>query len=171
MYQIYPSDSGVDILVCFPLAQYELIFPFRDKLAEALLMIDAMRVNRVQGYPLPPDSILRFFSDNHAKDVETFFQKRRPGFFSRLVNSAAWLSFQKEENLVNQMIDAEIETSHDFPCIVVHSRIHSEESMSMLIEKVATEMKLDMSRNKQLGPIRNVVTSNEKFELNISKSI
>jgi hypothetical protein len=66
------------------------------------------------------------------------------------------------------MIDAEIETSHDFPCVVVHSRINSEESMSALLQAVARELKMNLPRNIDLGPIRNVVTSNERFELQVS---
>ena len=128
MYQVYPSDHGADALVCFPFAQSEFISPFRDKLTEALLRDGDIKVNRVQGYPLPPDSTFRFYSEKHAKLVEEFFQKKRPSFLSRLMNSAKWASFQKEKRAVGKMIDVEIETSHDFPCVIVHSRIHSEES-------------------------------------------
>jgi hypothetical protein len=165
MYQVYPSDNGTDALVCFPVAQSESIFLFRDQLAEALLKISGIKVNRAQGYPLPPDSIFRFYSERHAKSVEEFLQKKRPGFFSRLLNTAEWATFQKEENSVGEMVDTEIETSHDFPCIVVHSRVHSEKSMSELLEEVAKELKMTLPRNHRLGTIRETVTSNQRFEL------
>jgi hypothetical protein len=165
MYQVYPSDPGVDALVCFPIAQCESIFPFRDKLTDAILKAGGIRVYKLQGSPLPPDSIFRFYSESHAKSVEKFLPKKHPSFFSRLMNTAEWSSFQKEEKSVAEMIDVEIETSHDFPCIVVHSRIHSNESMSITIEQVAKDLGLDILRNKALGPIKDVVTSNQKIEL------
>ena len=163
MYQVYPTDNGADALVCFPFAQSESIFLFRDKLTEALLKIGNIQVHRAQGYPLPPDSTFRFYSENHAISVEKFLQKKRQSFFSRLMNSAEWVSFQKEERLVGKMIDTEIETSHDFPCVIIHSHIHSEKTISELIQKIAKDLKMDMPRNTQLGLIEEVVTSNWSF--------
>jgi hypothetical protein len=167
MYQIYSSDHGTDAIICFPSSQLEAIFPFRDKLAEELLKIDSIRVNQTQGSPLPPDSAFRFYREAHALSVEEFLQKRYPSFLSRIMNNAEWVSFQKEEKLVSEMIDVEIETSHDFPCVVVHSRIHSEESMSALLQTVARDLKMTLPRNIDLGPIRNIVISNERFELRV----
>ena len=165
MYQVYPSDNGANALVCFPFTQSESIFLFRVKLTKALLRIEQIQVHKTQGYPLPPDSIFRFYSENRAKSVEEFLQKKYPSFFSRLLNTTEWVSFQKEEKLIVEMIDAEIETSHDFTCIVVHSRIHSEESMSELLQEVAKDLKIALPRNNNLGTIRNVVTSNQRLEL------
>jgi hypothetical protein len=165
MYQVYSSNPGVDALVCFPTAQSESIFPFRDKLTDAILKVGGIQVYKVQGSPLPPDSISRFYSENRATSVEEFLAKKHPSFFSRLMNSTEWSSFQKEEKSVGEMIDVDVETSHDFPCILVHSRIHSNEFMSMLIEQVAKDLRLDIMRNKALGPIKDVVTSNQRIEL------
>jgi hypothetical protein len=165
MYQVYPSDPGVDALVCFPTAQSESIFPFRDKLTDAILKVGGIQVYKVQGSPLPPDSLFRFYSESHTEAVEEFLPKKHPSFFSRLMNSAEWSSFQKEEKSVGEMIDIEVETSHDFPCIVVHSRIHSNESMSITIEQVAKDLRLGILKNKALGPIKDVVTSNQRIEL------
>jgi hypothetical protein len=100
MYQVYPKDNGVDAIVCFPFAQSDAIFPFRDKLTEALLKISGIKVNKAQGYPLPPDSTFRFYSENHAKSVEESLQRKYPSFFSRLMRTAEWVSFQEEEKLV-----------------------------------------------------------------------
>ena len=165
MYQVYPKDNGVDAIVCFPFAQSEAIFPFRDRLTEALLKMNGIKVNKTQSYPLPPDSTFRFYSEHHAKSVEEFLQRKYPGFFSRLMHTAEWVSFQKEERLVGEMIKIEIETSHDFPCIVIHSCIHSEESMSALLQEVAKDLEMTLPRNIELGSIRDIVMSNQRFEL------
>ena len=165
MYQVYSSDNGTDALVCFPLAQSESILPFRDKLADALLTISGIKVNKAQGYPLPPDSTFRFYAEDHGKRIEEFLQKKYPSFFSRLLNTNEWTSFQNEQRLFSEMIDVEIENSHDFPCIVVHSRIHSEESMSELLQEAAEELEMTLPRNNELGTIENIVTSNQKFGL------
>ena len=165
MYQVYPSDNGANALVCFPFAQSESIFPFRDKLTEALLKIGKIQVHKTQGYPLPPDSTFLFYSANHAKSVEKFLQRERPSFFSRLMNTSEWVSFQNEEKMIGAMINAKIETSHDYTCIVFHSSIHSEVSMSELLQEAAKDLNMTLPRNNHLGTIRNVVTSNQRFEL------
>lgn len=165
MYQIYPKDNGVDAIVCFPFAQLGAIFPFRDKLAVALLKIAGIRVNKAQGYPLAADSTFRFYSENHSRSVEEFLQRKEPGLFSRIMRNAEWASFQKEKRSVGEMINIEIETSHDFPCIVICSCIHSEESMSALLQEVANDLRMSLSRNVHLGSIRDIVMSNQSFEL------
>ncbi|MBI5353433.1 MAG: hypothetical protein HZB50_12405 [Chloroflexi bacterium] len=165
MYQVYPYDNGVDVLVCFPFAQLELSFPFRDKLTKSILQIGNMEVHRTEGYPLPLDSTFRFYSKKHAIPVEKFLRMNPPGLFSRLINSPEWVSFQDEERLVSKMIDIEIETSHDFPGIVVNSRIHSEITISDVIQETAKGLEINLPRNKRLGFIKDVVTSNGSFGL------
>jgi hypothetical protein len=127
MYQLYSAEHGADALVCFPFTQSEFIFPFRDKLTEALLKIGNLQVKRSEGYPLPPDSIFQFYAENEAVSV--------------------------------------IETSHDFPCVVIHSRLHSEVTLSKLIQEIAKDLGIEIVRNPQLGPIAEVVTSNRSYNL------
>lgn len=165
MYQVYPSKKGVDVLVCFPVAQFGSIFLFRDKLTEALLKVGNIQVHKVQGHPLPPDSHFLFFSENHAAPVKEFLQKKYPGFVSRLLNTAEWVSFQDKKRLAGKMIDIEIATSHDFPCIVVTSHIHTEKTISDLIQETAEGLGINLARNMRLGFIKDVVTSNESFSL------
>ena len=163
MYQVYPSEYGADALMCFPISQSEFIFPFRDKLTETILEKGNLQVHKAQGYPFPPDSTFHFYSEDHAISVKEFLQKKRPSFFSHLLNSDKWATFKREEELVDEMIDAKIETSHDFPCIVIRSHIHSEESLSELMQEVARDLKMNMPRNTHLGLIEEVVTSNRSF--------
>ena len=163
MYQVYPSPNGADALICFPVSQDKFIFPFRDKLTETILEKGNLQVHKAHGYPLPPDSTFQFYSEDHAISVEEFLQKKQPSLFSRLLDSDRWATFKREEELVDEMIEAEIETSHDFPCVVVRSRIHSEESLSELIQEVAKDLEMNMPRNTQLGLIKDVVTSNRSF--------
>jgi hypothetical protein len=165
MYQVHISGNDSEALICFPSNQDELIFPFRDKLADGIINTHEMRVHKEHGYILPPDSLFRFYRREHQIYVEQFLQRKRPGFFYRLIHTADWLSYRKEKKKYHDAIDVEIETSHDFPCIVMRSRIHAEEALCGLIEEVAEALGMQIPRNKELGSIKEVVTSNRHFRL------
>ena len=165
MYQVYLSERGIDALVCFPFADHESIFPFRDSLTRVILEATDLCVHKGHGYPLPPDSLFRLYSRNHDVHVKEFLRTRYPGFFARLLRTTEWRSYRKAEEEFAGLIDIEIETSHDFPCIVASSRLHSENDISELIEAVAKGLGMDMPRSTKLPPIKDVVTSNRRFQL------
>ena len=167
MYQVYPDERGIVALVCFPLADHESIFPFRDRLTRVILGVTDLCVHKDLGDPLPPDSLFRLYSRNHEVHVKEFLRKRYPGLFARLLRTAEWRSYRKEEEEFVELIDIEIETSHDFPCIVARSRVHSENDISELIEAVAKGLGMDMPRNRKLPAIQDVVTSNRSFSCNL----
>ena len=63
------------------------------------------------------------------------------------------------------MVQTQVITSHDHPCIEIYSSIHSEDSLSGLIETIAKELNVDMFKNSKLPSMNDIVMSNRTFDI------
>ena len=173
MYQTYPKDIGADALICFPFSndafgwfQSKFILPFRDKLTEKISNATNLYLLKHEGEPTKADSWLLFF--NSEDDIifrNEFYSKYSIGFWADIFKTKKYKEFKKEEQKIEQLVQTEILTSHDHPCIEVHSSIHSEDSLSTLIETTARELNIDMPKNSKLPSMTDIICSNRTFDI------
>jgi hypothetical protein len=173
MYQTYTKDVGADALICFPFSndafgwfQSNFILPFRDKLTEKISSATNLYLLKHEGFPTKADSWFSFF--NSEDDI--VFRNELPskystGFRDWLFKTKKYKEFKKDEQKMEQLVQTEILTSHDHPCIVVYSSIHSEDSLSGLIETIAKGLNIDMPKNSKLPSITDIICSNRTFDI------
>ena len=159
MYQTYKTSKGRDALIGFPFSEIDLIFQFRDSLSDKICESSDLFLHKSEGRPTTADSYLVFFPKQDEKTVLKFFMKKAPGIFSWRKRA----SYLAERTRVNGLAQIRMETSHDFPCIIVDTSIHSEDKLSEMIDGVSEQLGVEMPKNNKLGPIRNIVTSNRTF--------
>ena len=173
MYQTYTKDIGADALICFPFsndsqgwAHSKLIFPFRDKLKERISKAANLYFLKYEGEPTNADSRLLFF--NSKDDIirrDEFYSKYSIGFWTYIFKTKKYKEFKREEQKIEQLVQTQIITSHDHPCIEVYSSIYSEDSLSGLIETIASELNIDMFKNIKLPSMIDIICSNRKFDI------
>jgi len=168
MYQTYKEVIRTQALICFcdtSKELYKTIFQFRDKLVDKVSQTYSPFTDKIEGKSTPIDSWFRLFRQQDRKKVEDFFNTKRPGILSRILETKKWIEYKTNEKKINQSVLFELGTSHDFPCLDVYSSIHSENELSKLIESVAEELNINMTKNPNLGPAKTIVYSNHTFEL------
>jgi hypothetical protein len=161
MYQTYKTSRGTDALIGLPFSEIDLIFQIRDSLSNKICESNDMFLHKAEGKPTPADSDLLFFPKQHEKTVQDFFTKKAPGILS-LRKKASYLV---ERLRIIRLAQIRIETSHDFPCIIIGTSIHSENKLSEIIDSVSKQLDIELPKNNKLGPIRNIVMSNRSFSL------
>lgn len=72
---------------------------------------------------------------------------------------------QKEWEGLEKLVLFDMSTSHDHTCIDIYSSIHSEDTLSKLIENVAKELDIDMPKNYRLPAKSGIIMTNKKFSL------
>ena len=165
MYQTYTKDIGADAIICFPLSNDKFIFPFRDKLTEKISNSTNLYLNQNEGEPTKVDSWFRFFDPEDEVATKEFFSRKNPGFWAWILKTKKWKEYQREEQKMSQLVQIEISTSHDHPCIEVYSSIHSEEVLSGLIETIAKELNIDMPKNFKLPCMADIIMTNRTFDI------
>jgi hypothetical protein len=173
MYQTYPKDIGADALICFPFSndafgwfQSKFIFPFRDKLTEKISNATNLYLLKYEGKPTNADSRLLFF--NSEDDIifwEEFDSKHSAGFWDDIFKTKKYKEFKREEQKIEQLVQIQIITNHDHPCLEVYSSIHSEDSLSGLIETIARELIIDMPKNSKLPSLTDIICTNRTFDI------
>ena len=172
MYQTYSKDWGADALICFPFSKdamgwchSKFIFPFRNKLIETILKATNLYLLKYEGEPTNADSRLLFFYSEDDLILIDEFSKHPTGFWDWIFKTKNYKEFIKEEKKIESLIQIQIITSHDHPCIEVLSSIHSEDSLSSLIETTARELNIDMSKNSKLPSMTDIICSNRTFDM------
>jgi len=165
MYQSYKKDSGTDALVCFAGSNFVSTFSFRDKLTEKILEDYNFYLHKSEGEPVKSDSWFRFFASDNEKPAKDFLDKAHPGLFAWMFKTTKWKDYKKEEQRTKKLVCLEILTSHDHTCVEIYSSIHSEDSLSRLIENVAKELNIDMLKNSKLPAMSDIIMTNRKFSL------
>jgi hypothetical protein len=93
---------------------------------------------------------------------EEFDSKHSSGFWDWIFK---YKELKREEQKIEQSVQTQIITSHDHPCIEVYSSIHSEDSLSGLIETIARELNIDMLKNSKLPTMKDIICSNRTFDI------
>ena len=105
---------------------------------------------------------------NSGDDIilrDEFYSKHTTGFWDWIFKTKNYKEFIKEEKKIEHLFQIQIITSHDYPCIEVLSSIHSEDSLSSLIETTARELNIDMSKNSKLPSMTDIICSNRTFDM------
>jgi len=168
MYQVYAKDIGADALICFPFSNDKFTFPFRDKLTEEISSTTNLYLDKNEGKPTKHDSCFRFFNLENEMLVKEFCYKEHPGLWAWILKTKKWdewKEYRKEEQKVRQLVQIEISTSHDHTCIELYSSIHSEDSLSRLIETIANELNIDMVKNPKLPSMADIIMTNRTFDI------
>jgi hypothetical protein len=163
MYQTYTKDIGADALLCFPFSNDKFIFPFRDKLTEKISNATNLYLLKNEGEHTRQDSWFLFF--NSEDDIifrDEFYSKYSIGFWDYIFKTKKYKEFKKEEE---KLVQIDIITNHDYPCIEVYSSIHSEDSLSGLIETIARELNIDMPKNSKLPSMTDIIYTNRTFDI------
>jgi len=173
MYQTYTKDIGADALICFPFSNdamgwvhSKFIFPFCDKLTEKISKTTNLYLLKYEGEPTNADSWLLFF--NSEDDIilrNEFYSKYSIGFWADIFKTKKYKELKREEQKIEQLVQTQVITSHDHPCIEIYSSIHSEDSLSGLIETIAKELNVDMFKNSKLPSMNDIVMSNRTFDI------
>ncbi len=163
MFQTYKSEKGADALICFPFSEVDYILPLRDKLAEIIIKSKNLNLHKVLDSHYDIDSHFKFYLKEDEKTVKDFHQKEWPGIVSWVFKTKKYLTYKAEEEKIKKLIRIEAETSHDFPCIIINSSILTEEEIFQFIEQAANKLNLKVPKNSNLGPIKDIVTSNHSF--------
>lgn len=165
MYRTYKNIKTADALICFADKETDFTFPFRDKLAENILKKYNLYLNKAENGPYDIDICLRFFNLENKETAEVFFAKKYPGFLSWFLKTTTWKEYKRESQKIDQLIQIEMRTSHDYPCIDLFSSIHTEDELKILIENIAKEINIDMHYNANLPSMSDIIMSNKKFDL------
>jgi hypothetical protein len=107
-------------------------------------------------------AFLDFLTIQTKKSLKKFLG-RKINFFQRLFKTKTYKMWETDFKTLEKMIKCEIETSHDFPCIVLKNVIFTVQEIQNLIEKIAKEMTINVFLNKNLASAEEVIKSNETF--------
>lgn len=168
MYQTYTKDIGADAIICFPFSNDKFIFPFRNKLTEKISKETNLYLLKNEGEPTRDDSWFLFF--NSEDDIivrDEFYSKYYIGLWNYIFKTKKYKEFIKEEKKIEQLIQAQIMTSHDHTCVEIYSSIHPEDLLSGIIEATARELNIDMPKNNDLPSMRDIICSNSTFDIKI----
>ncbi|MCJ7458144.1 MAG: hypothetical protein MUP17_04040 [candidate division Zixibacteria bacterium] len=133
-------------------------FDFRDRLWVHISKDKKLVILRDEGHPTKADSVFRLIDEKDEKAVYGFLGKKIPNPFASIFKTKSWRIWQEEWRSMTKLVKVEIETSHDFSGVLINSRIHSPEDLSVEIKKVATELGLELNENKELEGI-NIFTN------------
>jgi hypothetical protein len=117
-----------------------------------------------EGEPTEVDSWFLFF--NSEDDIifrDEFYSKYSIGLWDYIFKTKKFKEFKKEEQKIEELVQAQIITSHDHTCIEVYSSINSENYISRLIEAIARELNIDMPKNNDLPSMIDIICSNRTF--------
>ena len=165
MYQTYKKDAGIDALICFAHWKTKVIFKFRDHIFNKIGQSNEFFIDKFEGKPTAIDSCLRLFAKNYEERVRNFNTKKIPNIFADIFNTRKAREYFEEAKQIAQLASFHVSTSHDHPCIEIYSSLHSEEELSQLIDKVATELNIEMLKNCNLPPIENILYTNKSFNI------
>jgi hypothetical protein len=165
MYRTYGKDKGADALVCFVKWDGKLILKFRDQLFSQIQRTSEFFLDKSEGKPTPIDSCFQLFEKHNENRAKEFHKKKPPGIWARILNARKAREYFAEAKAIFELASFSISTSHDHPCIEIHSTLHSEEELSRLIDKTATELKIEMAENCKLPPMRHILYTNRTFEI------
>jgi len=166
MFWCWENENITRAIIGFTRKDISLIFIFRDKLA-AKISEDNKRLflRKTEGRPTPADSLFCFYTNEDKKQLEELLNKPAP-------RSLFWYPFRKHlykdwidsQNLILELAEVTMETSHDFPCIDIYSSVHSSDKLYQSIRKTSEEISMNFFENPELQQIKNLLT-NRSFDV------
>ncbi|MEW6608951.1 MAG: hypothetical protein AB1414_16145 [bacterium] len=141
----------------------DIIFDFRDELSDNFSITKGLIVKKQENKPTKCDSIFKFFLDKSKKEVEKFYNKKIPNPIEVMFKTKNCRCWKEEWNKIIGLVKVEIETSHDFPCLIITTFLHTPDELSMEIKKVAKKLEIELYENSGLENINDVIMSNRTF--------
>jgi hypothetical protein len=165
MYQTYKKNTGADALICFVDSNIDFIFSFRDKITEKIQTKRNLYLYKSEGIPTEIDSWFGFFARENEETAKGLLGKKHPGFVAWMFKTKKWKDYKIEEQRIKELVLLEMHTSHDHTCIEIYSSMHSEDSLSELIENIAEELNIAMVKNPKLPVMSDIIMTNKTFDL------
>lgn len=156
MFWCWKIDEITRGMVGFRSNDEKYIFDFRDRLSVNISHNKGLIIHKIEtGHPTPLDSVSRLFDKKVEEKIQPFFKKKVPdfSFFAVIFRTKNYIRWQKEWDSVKKLAKVEIETTHDFPGLIIDSTIHSSEELSLEIKEVSKESGLELYENKKLENI------------------
>lgn len=144
---------------------YQKLFKFRDKFILDFSKKESLFVIKQEGNPTSVDSVFRLFRKENKEEVQKIFNKKTPNLFSSIFKTTYYRSWEEERNSIIKLAKGELETSHDFPCLIISTTICSPEKLRVKIKEIANELSIELHENKELENIDNVIMSNHTFDV------
>ncbi len=165
LFWIWKSKENIIALIGFAYSRRNpnIILDFRDKVSNEFISDSSLVCQKTEGEPTPLDSKISFFNKSDELAVQEFFSKKRPGFIASLLKTKKYKEYCDQFRMISDLVKVDIETSHDYPCLIVSSSIHSEPDLLSRIYKVAESLSLDVAKGSELEKIEDIVMSNRNF--------
>lgn len=167
MFYCSAKDNAVTGLIGFDgkMDFLKAVFQFRDKFVQkAASRGEDFFIHKEEGTPTRIDSSTLFFDKQQKTEAEKFFKSKMPNFFHFIFNTQTRKKWSKEWALWCKSAKISLETSHDFPCLVITTSIYSQTELSDMIKSIANELSIEMYENKELEDTR-LVMSNHTFDI------
>ena len=153
-------DGNIDFL--------KAVFQFRDKFVQRISARgEDFFIRKEEGNPTRIDSSVLFFDKQQKAEAEKFFKTKMPNFLHFIFNTQTRRQWSKEWTHWWKSAKISLETSHDFPCLIITTSIYSQVELSDMIKSVAGELSLEMYENKELEDIK-LIMSNHTFDISLN---
>jgi len=158
MFCCWEKNEITESIVGFTPVDGKYIFDFRDRLFTKICNNKELIILKRGGQPTKIDSVFMLVDKKNEEILRSFFNKKIPGSFAAIFKTKNYRSWQKEWASIMRLVRVKVETSHDFPGLMINSTIHSPEELSSKIKKVSIELGLELYENKELESI-NIFTN------------
>lgn len=150
MFYCWRKNEKTEGMIGFRAADAKHIFDCRDRLWAHFSKDKKLVILKDEGHPTKVDSVFRLFDEKDKKAVHNFLNKTVPNLFASIFKTKNWRIWHEEWGAVRELIKLEVETSHDFPGVLIRSTIHSPDEFSSEIKEVATELGLELYEAEEL---------------------
>ncbi len=157
------EENKADFLIGFTIKDERIVRDFRDGLVSHLCAGTQYFVDKQEGCPTRWDSTYRIFDTKNLNEVNLLRRKKVPGFWDSLLKNKSYKDWQEEYNKIIHLSAVELETSHDFPCLIVNNKVFNLEHMKNLLQQVGKELNIELSYNGSVENFNSIIMSNDKF--------
>ncbi len=161
---IWLDRERVVAVIGFSPDYFEKIFIFRDELCLFFQKSGSLCVHKIEGSPTESDSHIKFFSKDDYDRYKQFLLMKRPNFWHSLFNKQRFIEYKKHQKDFDELIKCEIETSHDFPCLIVQSRVYTEKELVGWFSDLSDKLRVPTQLSKTEKNIEDIILSNATFE-------
>jgi hypothetical protein len=163
IYQTFVETNGTLAFIGFPILKFDQMSSFRDGLRDEIINVTGLQYRTDYGVWQEIDVYFRFFKSEDADKVNAFYTRPYPGCLGQLFHTRYYKNYKEEESAVKHLVPIEINTSHDYPSIVIEESILSEEMIAKLIEATADHLKLIIERSNIPYRINEIMMSNQRY--------
>lgn len=161
-------------LLCFANDNDSNVFVIRDAIVSEMRREKPFFVERVyEGEPTKFDSLTRLYLEEDSATVSCFLSKKKPNLLASIIGTKYYLNWKRERAVIEALVKVELESSHDFPCLVIYSYFHTPERLADIVTKVSRELSVplpDITEEKRLN-IDRLLSSNSTVDVKEGKVV